>query len=1040
MLYENLVEWKVYPAQSRITFPRKNEEENKLGFGNVIFMLTPNMESSLELIMKDHIALKESLYKFYIIESIYREKIGMTRVMLNERQKMKKSIPDNFDLNYIPSNQIKTVLNKKKNCVVDLGRWMELFFNYYIKKTPEARCRDFITFLASKINDDNYEGYSKILLLDITTWVSNTKECILMNPKLLNNPLSIIIYSMYKYPELIQMLGDIKLYLIDSTSKQVFLTKFNELDKKIYPKFKAKVKLFKSVIVSEEEESKDPNNNSIKKIKSAKTRKSMSEIKAENIEKVKEDILKQIRFNLLGDEFEDSNNSILDEDEDDLSFLDDEFDITNDIDELKSINDSENNNISEDEEEFLDPEEKKEIEEKLANGESSEDIIKSITTKARDKRYLATFKVARTTEQDEKVHRMMHIQDMALNKVKDDKYTKESKIIDEKEIVSFIKTTNPDINKTKMANFDKNYVEKKMQDDIDNSVTCLSNASQKIFVINKEVKDSSDSMNLKKTYTYNLEDEKGNKMTIKFDVPEIIDNNYIYINGSKKLIGHQFVLKPLVKTAPDTVQLVTHYNKAFITRDGIIDEVSNNILKYITTNKDLFKVEAGNCRMRNKKYDTPLDFDSISKSISSFKYKDYVFYMDIDRCIEVYNKKYPNDAILESQIKTDFFPIGFNVKSKEVFFLNSSDSFSSFILDKLDESDKNAIGKMKSKPRLSYVKIKLMSKIFPIVLIMLYCEGFSEVMRKANVKYEFIDPKVFRNIDKLKYDYIPLKDKVLIWERNSLSTMLLMNGLKKCDLNPYTSEDLESKDTYRDLVEMNYGNASINFKLDQFYDFMLDDVTKEILEDMGYPTNLIELMIIAVNLLCDSNYLPENNMTNMRIRSNEVIANIIYKQISDAYTAYRKTSYKKKPSNVSIKQSAIIDELLSSETNLIEEFSVINPVLEIEKARCVTYKGLRGIQLDRAITLPKRGFDPSMLGVVGISTPPDANVGVNRQMTLEPNITSTRGYLDPGGIDKVDELSSVNLLTPAELLNPLGVIHDDPDRTAIKKCLLDVAV
>jgi hypothetical protein len=304
-------------------------------------------------------------------------------------------------------------------------------------------------------------------------------------------------------------------------------------------------------------------------------------------------------------------------------------------------------------------------------------------------------------------------------------------------------------------------------------------------------------------------------------------------------------------------------------------------------------------------------------------------------------------------------------------------------------------------------------------------------MYKANINYKILDKKQFKTLDSLKYDYLELADGILCWEKSPMQNSLLMNGLKRCDLTIYQAEELESKDTYRDLLREFYGDDSKSYALDQFRDFMIDDASREMLQDMGYPTDLSSLMILAATMLCDNSYLPENSMENMRIRSNEVIANIAYKKISDAYNQYRRTSYKKKPSAITIKQSAIIDDLLSETTNLVAEFSTINPVLEIEKARSVTFKGLRGIQLDRAMTLQRRGYDESMLGVVGISTPPDANCGIVRQMTLEPNIISTRGYIDVKNKSGVDDLNEANLLSPTELLTPIGVIHDDPDRTAI---------
>lgn len=59
----------------------------------------------------------------------------------------------------------------------------------------------------------------------------------------------------------------------------------------------------------------------------------------------------------------------------------------------------------------------------------------------------------------------------------------------------------------------------------------------------------------------------------------------------------------------------------------------------------------------------------------------------------------------------------------------------------------------------------------------------------------------------------------------------------------------------------------------------------------------------------------------------------------------------------------------------------------------------------------------------------DANVGVVRALTLEPQIKSTYGYIDTS--KNLDELNSANLFTVTELLNPMGASHDDPDRTAM---------
>jgi hypothetical protein len=211
---------------------------------------------------------------------------------------------------------------------------------------------------------------------------------------------------------------------------------------------------------------------------------------------------------------------------------------------------------------------------------------------------------------------------------------------------------------------------------------------------------------------------------------------------------------------------------------------------------------------------------------------------------------------------------------------------------------------------------------------------------------------------------------------------------------------------------------------------MIDPVTKEILIDFKLPTDFVSLLLVANNMLKDNTYLTENNAKNLRIRSNELIPYFVYKAIVNAYGRYRKTQHKAKPTPISLKGTEVLVEIKKSQ--LTEESSVLNPVLELEKNRSVTYRGKTGINLDQAMSLETRSYDESMVGILGISTSDDANTGIVRKLTMEPRITSTRGYIEVTPKEEIEKLNSANLLTASEFLTPLSVIHDDPCRVAIE--------
>ena len=52
-----------------------------------------------------------------------------------------------------------------------------------------------------------------------------------------------------------------------------------------------------------------------------------------------------------------------------------------------------------------------------------------------------------------------------------------SKVIDTSDFSNVVKTSNPAIVESKFVNFDKDYTEKKLPQDIDNAVAALSNAT-----------------------------------------------------------------------------------------------------------------------------------------------------------------------------------------------------------------------------------------------------------------------------------------------------------------------------------------------------------------------------------------------------------------------------------------------------------------------------------------------------------------------------------------------------------------------------------
>jgi hypothetical protein len=135
----------------------------------------------------------------------------------------------------------------------------------------------------------------------------------------------------------------------------------------------------------------------------------------------------------------------------------------------------------------------------------------------------------------------------------------------------------------------------------------------------------------------------------------------------------------------------------------------------------------------------------------------------------------------------------------------------------------------------------------------------------------------------------------------------------------------------------------------------------------------------------------------------------------------------KNSASFSVKKAAVIDSILTHDQTS-SDLSTLTPLLEAEAASKVTFKGLSGMNSERAFSMEKRTYDKSMLGVLGLSTGFANTVGINRQTTIDAGIRNKRGFIIPSDTNKLDNLSTFSVM---EAIAPLAVNHDDPMRTAM---------
>lgn len=1087
MLFSALRLNRVYVGQGTIPFPKGAP----IGKGEFIFLCEPTYESTVAMISNPKYQFSVSKIDRYTSDVKFRRKIGAKMVLENHSRTAQREFEASTAgkvMRFIPPLRRSAVSNSKYSIAYDFGKWNEIFFTYRKRTgTAEEICNTYVDFLLEYLNQPGFEDYHKLVVMEPSVWLArNPKHAIGVTKGYLNDPVSILYAAAYRFPDVIAKLKGIEFYLVDAVNGDLVYMDTTYMNKKEIRKFRTMLTKMGCMKLAEEEETvsdkegniSDDNIEKIEKLNAVRDENKRDEVqamktvittpiakvdevpkttvippdpkKAEANNPAPEDDQKSVQVEpstvqaekpktKKERENEEAENDLID------LFLDLEDEDKKPVKEEKPKEpDAAEAQADNELDEEIDTEVEAGLDEMDDTDADPDTVSDVITDRIKRNVMIQKFKPDFDPKTTARIQNLMKIQDTIVDQSIDDM---KAKIIPPTDLSRTVNSTNQSIIKPKAKNFYKGYNENLFDKDIDRAVATLSKADYPLFIQSKTVEDTSDTMNLKKTYTYEMADKDGHKHTIKFDVPIFIDDRYIYLGGNKKVVENQLFTMPLVKSGPDEVQLVTLYRKIIMYRTGYrVDMRAEVIKKYILSDQGVrsFRVKIGDSQMKNRSMNTTLDYDNLSKNITSCEIGGIRFIFNVELLMKEVNDLLAKDnkKPLDSNYDSNGLLIGYHKKTHELVYASEKrgESVNDRIFDAMSPEQKSELAKFKVSPkRLAFVRAKIYNVYLPIVVFMCFCEGLTSVLQKAKATYEVVEPGTRYNA--LEQSALKFSDKWVIWDHHPLHISLIFNGLYGFNTEDYTFEEADGKSMWIDFMLQVYKKTNAITVMDQFKNFMIDPITAEVLRDMNLPTDLVSLLIAGCIMMNNSQSQNVSDPSNFRLRSNEIFVQFIYESIADAYLDYRKTVDKKSPKHISVAPNLIMRKIYGgknprtgkkdSACSMIEDASVLNPILELEKKGTASFRGPSGINLDAAYTLQKRSYDPGMTGTLAISTSPDKNVGVARQLTLDPNVTSLRGYIGPHDEDAIDDMTGAQLFSPAELLSPPGVMHDDAQRTAM---------
>ena len=1002
-----------------------------IGKGNLVFLFSKNINRSIRMMNQTDNLYSNGYMHFYFYPPKYRGYIKNRRYFINDmtlRKEINKKIRENTNILPYP---MKPLINsdEKRNTYYDLCRYYSIYTRLTQKENQVYRTIAGFWQMFTPILSDSYgQLTNKLVLINANDYPMETGSL----RTRIKNPLYLLYMTLYKKFELIETLDiDFIIY----AGNRVLKVNPSKCDKKSYLRFMVELKkIYRNVTIddasedeiveAEKELSKSPEEDvpvethplpirPVVKVTAVGAASQPKVIKA-TIKPGKD--TKQLVENLkeLNDpEFEKAITEKIEVTKEEVTKK-----VTKSKAMADDMDDDEDSPYKKKEEEDTSAEIEEEVEREInEDKEMMENIYRKVTDGTTPKSQRSTARdEALRKDQENIMVKGMTVRELA-------KINPKERKIEKTEVKNAMATTNPNMKEIAFNNFNQSYTDNVMTKDIVGVFESLNDKSTKMFIRDIKVEDTSDVLNYKETWTVSLEDENRTRHTIKVDMPKFIDKNFLWIGGNKKVIKNQMFFLPLVKISNDTVMLVTNYNKMSIKR------VDGRSLREVTLIEKIFESSklmqehfvTGSASVDNREFITGVEYDEYAKNYISYSSGKLKLYFNQKEATEIAKKK-------EITIPEKSFFIGFSGKDPIFIQMNTqrdqnNKSISDHIIESLDEEDASTFTslQMKVPKRLMYTKVTTMKQDVPIGVLICLWEGLTKLLAKGNIEYRLVDRVKSSDIASNE-DFLRFKNCYLIY-KTSIPVELLMNGLKVLNTKDYDISEMDGPGPYVPYMEKKYGKISILNALNNVYEFTIGNIEKEILRDMKLPTDLVSLMVYANNLLADNQYISELDMSEYRIRCAEILPAILYDCIAKAYVPYKNSNGKKK---LSIPQDAVIKKLVALQT--VEDCSTLNPFLELETTHGVSTKGWRGVNLEESYTVPKRSYDKSMTGIIGVSSSPDAQVGVNRTLTMEPSINSVRGYLDIKS-DNLDQLKDVNLFSPAEMLIPLGATRDDPIRT-----------
>lgn len=578
-------------------------------------------------------------------------------------------------------------------------------------------------------------------------------------------------------------------------------------------------------------------------------------------------------------------------------------------------------------------------------------------------------------------------------------------------------SANPELAESSMYNFDRDYINKVADKEINSHVMKLKDAGFIITGFTKERKRTARD----DFYEYKLQVQPvgGKLSTVTFKLPHLtVDGTYLN-NGNEYAVDGQIVDMPIRKTKSHEVALTSLYGKCFVRRSTL---ASHSYPRWFIKQLNKSFIDNEDNRVTRVTYGKAdgdishlhLVYNEIAELVTSFSNNSFTLWWDYHGRIAKYGavqvkKVEVEDRICCGKAGSDLIAIDgkgrlwrtpANGKAVDIGLIHN------FIWGDVT-------------PPINFATMSVFGKSLPVGVVLAYLTGFERMLIDNGIPFrlEASGTRLTLTSDELA---IKFKDDTVVADiSNPLHRMLLAgwNSLKS-QIKNLRLDQFNNKAGYDSLAERLRVSTWHYKEVELMRDMFLDSISVRILKRIGEPTSFIPLVLKACEYLLTAENPEETDTDLQRIRGLERVNGVLYTKLIEAVRTQRNNPITKS-SQLSMNPNAVFMEIVTDAATGIR--NPINPMEDLKEKDAISLSGNGG---RGAVSLVKssRIYNKKAVGIISESTPDSSKVGIRSFLTNNPNITTLDGMTT-----SYDGKDTNKLLSTPSMLFP-GTNHDDMKR------------